>query len=74
MKLIVLIAMTVLLLVACTSATEFGSCVGAFDNRREDLIYKVSAWNLSIAILGFSLVVPTVFVIVDETFCPVGKR
>lgn len=38
------------------------------------LTYKLSANNLVWAILGFSLVAPPVIVVVNETFCPVGRK
>jgi predicted CDP-diglyceride synthetase/phosphatidate cytidylyltransferase len=61
-------------LVGCTSSTEYGQCVGAFDEKDPKLTYKVSAWNVAMGVLFFSLVAPPIFVIVDETFCPVGRK
>lgn len=70
-----LLAITaILLLSACTSATEFGPCVGAFDEKNPKLEYKVSAWNIFVGVLFFQLIAPPIFVIVDETFCPVGRK
>jgi hypothetical protein len=61
-------------LVGCTSSTEYGECVGAFDAKDPALVYKVSAWNVFLAVIGFQFVAPPIFVIVDETFCPVGRK
>jgi len=61
-------------LTGCTSATQFGPCVGAFDEKKPDLEYKVSGWNLAMALIFFELVAPPIQVVVDETFCPVGKK
>lgn len=66
--------LAVILLVGCTSKTEFGPCVGAFDEKNPKLQYKVSAWNIGMGVVFFSFVLPPIFVIVDETFCPVGEK
>ena len=70
----VLAVCMVLALSGCTSSTEFGACVGAFDDKDPSLKYKLSANNLVWAILGFGLVAPPIVVAVDETFCPVGRK
>jgi hypothetical protein len=69
-----LLILAAVFLSGCTSETEFGACIGAFDDKRPELIYKVSANNLVWGILGFSLVAPPIFVIVDQFHCPVGKK
>ena len=74
MKSLIVAMAVVAALSGCTSKTEFGDCIGAFDDKKPGLEYKVSAWNLGMAIIGFSLVLPPIFVIVDQTFCPVGKK
>lgn len=74
MKKTIAIALLVSILAGCTSSTEHGPCIGAFDEKNPKLEYKVSAWNAALAILFFGLVLPPVFVVVDETFCPVGKK
>lgn len=63
-----------LALVGCTSRTEYGECVGAFDERDPHLIYKVSGWNIAMAVLFWELVAPPIVVIVDETLCPEGRN
>lgn len=71
---ILLTSIALLLMVSCTSRTDFGPCVGAFDDKDPTKIYKVNAWNVGMAILFFELVLPPVFVITDETFCPIGNK
>lgn len=71
-KLIVILAFA--LLAGCTSQTEFGPCVGIADDKDPALIYKVSVWNAFLGIFFFELIVPPIIVLVDETFCPVGKK
>lgn len=60
----------------CESETPYGKCVGALDEdlRQPGLIYKLSARNLAIGGLFFGLVVPPVYVLVDQTFCPVARK
>ena len=66
--------MLVVLLTGCTSNTEFGPCVGIGEDKNPNLVYKVSAWNVVLGILFFELVLPPVFVAVDEFYCPVGIK
>lgn len=58
---------------ACTSETELGPCIGAFDDPTPGLVYKVSVWNLFLA--GFfveTIVVPAI-VVAKEVRCPVAR-
>lgn len=74
MKKIAMILMLALL-AGCTSSTEFGMCVGAFDEKDPKLTYKLSGWNAFLAVIGTSIFfVPTILVIANETFCPVGRK
>ena len=68
------IVLIMAVLSGCTTSTEFGSCVGLFDDKKPELHYKISAWNLVIGVVFFELVAPPILVVVDETFCPVGKK
>ena len=73
-RLLIIVVGVLTLLAGCTSRTEFGDCIGLADDRQPNLIYKVSAWNIVVAILGFEMIAPPIFVAVDETFCPIGKK
>ena len=74
MNKVLLVILTIALLSGCTSRTEFGDCVGLADDKKPELIYKVSAWNIVVSILFAGLIAPPVYVLVDETFCPVGRK
>jgi len=74
MKLLIAVIAGVLLLSGCTSKTEYGACIGAFDDKDPNLIYKVDASNVVIAIVFSELIAPPVYVIMDETLCPVGRK
>lgn len=74
MKKIIAVLAIIVLLSACTSRTEYGECIGITDKEKPGLVYKVSAWNVALAILFFELILPPVFVLVDEFKCPVAKQ
>lgn len=61
-------------LAGCTSSTQYGPCIGAFDDKNPHLEYKASAWNIGMAIIFVELILPPTFVVVDETQCPVGTK
>lgn len=70
-----LIAILLLLaLVGCTSSTEYGQCVGAFDNRDPNLTYKLSVWNAVLAVFFVETIFVPVVVIANETVCPESRR
>lgn len=59
----------------CTSSTEHGQCIGAFDDKDPALVYKLSGWNLFMGAIFFEVFfIPPIIVLVDETFCPVAKK
>ncbi len=58
----------------CTSSTEYGRCIGAFDDKDPALTYKVSGWNVAMGVVFAELIVPPIVVLVDETLCPVGRK
>lgn len=72
-KLLITLLLTTTL-VGCTTKTEFGPCIGAFDEKDPAKIYKVSGWNIAMGILFMEFVVPPIVVLVDNTHCPVGNK
>ena len=74
MKKIFLIGLILLAITGCTSRTSFGECIGLGDEKDPTLIYKVSGLNVAMAIIGFELIFPPVLVVVDQFYCPTGKR
>jgi hypothetical protein len=63
-----------LLLAGCTSHTEFGPCIGAFDDRDPKLAYKVSVWNAFLGIIFIETIIVPIWIIVDETLCPIALK
>lgn len=61
-------------LTGCASSNSNGEpCIGAFDDPKPGVTYKVSSRNLAIGIIFFEMVFPPVVVIVNEFKCPVEK-
>lgn len=67
-------AVFLVLLVGCTSSTEHGPCIGAFDDRDPKLTYKVSVLNVFLAIIFVETIIVPIWVVVDETLCPIGRK
>lgn len=68
------IAIAALVLSGCTSVTNYGACVGVADEKNPDLVYKLDAGNIIVAVLFSELIAPPIIVLADETFCPVARR
>lgn len=62
------------LLAGCTSKTAFGDCIGIADDKKPNLEYKVSAWNIALAVIFSETIVVQIVVLVDKTSCPVAKK
>jgi len=74
MKKLTILFVVLVLLSGCTKRTEYGDCIGAFDDKNPTLLYRLSAWNLFVAVFFSSLIVPPIIVVADETICPVGYK
>ena len=59
---------------ACTSKTEHGRCIGLNGDEDPKLKYEYSAWNIGMGIFFSSLVIPTIYVALDQLKCPVGTK
>ncbi len=70
---LMIFASVALLASGCTYQTEHGACVGAFDAKRPDRIYKLHVENVFWAVVGFGLIYPPIKVLADAALCPVGK-
>lgn len=70
----ILIILALLSLAGCNTSTQYGPCIGAFDEKDPKKIYKLDEWNLVMAIIFFEVIAPPVVVVANETFCPVGNK
>jgi hypothetical protein len=70
----ILLASMMVMLVGCSSSTQYGDCVGLGEEQNPNLKYRISAQNVAVGILFFSLVIPPVVVVADEFYCPVGVK
>lgn len=69
-----ILVLVVAMLSACTTETEFGRCIGVADDKDPALVYKLSVLNTVLASIFVATIFVPVIVLVDETFCPVGKK
>jgi uncharacterized protein YceK len=72
MKKILAALMIAALLAGCTSSNEYGECIGAFDDKKAGVEYKLSIWNTAMAVIFVETVVVPVVVIANQARCPVG--
>lgn len=63
-----------LILSGCASSTQYGKCVGLNSQEDPKLRYEYSAWNIAIGVIFLELVIPPLFVVLDELKCPVDKK
>ena len=66
-------------LIACTSSTEYGNCVGLPDieeakKQNPNIIYKISTKNVILGVIFVEMIIPPIIVVLDETYCPVGVK
>ena len=73
MKKIIAILLTIVMLAGCTTRTDLGECIGAFDDGEPGLQYKASIWNTFLAVILFETVIVPIWVVVDLAKCPVKK-
>lgn len=74
MKRILACLLLIATLAACTSSTEYGQCIGVADDKDPKLTYKVSVWNAFLGIILVETIIVPIYVLVDQTFCPVAKK
>ncbi len=70
----ILIALSLLFLVSCSTETKYGECVGIVEEKDPALIYNLSGWNIGMGVLFSSFIIPPVVVLTSYTYCPVKKR
>lgn len=73
MKRMAFIVAAAALLAACTSRTEHGECIGLADEKKPDLQYRVSTWNVVMGVIFIETIVVPVVVAIDQVYCPVGR-
>lgn len=64
-----------LMLTACTATTKYGDCVGIDSvDKKPELKYEMNVTNIAIGVLTFELIIPPIYVIAKEFYCPVGVK
>lgn len=69
-----LIVSLILLLTSCTSYTKYGPCIGADDIEEENLIYKLSIWNITLSIIFIETIIVPLVVLKAEAKCPIAIK
>jgi len=62
-----------ILVTGCTSKTEFGPCIGINQEKKPDLRYEYSGWNIAMGVIFAELIAPPIVVVLNELQCPVEK-
>lgn len=58
----------------CSSRTDYGKCIGLNGKEDPKLQYNYSAWNIGMGLFFSGLILPPLFVALDELKCPVGNK
>ena len=58
----------------CTGHTEYGECIGAFDDNDPHLVYAASGWNIFLAIVFSETILVPAIVVISEVKCPRGTK
>ncbi len=61
-------------LAGCASRTDYGACIGAFDDPDPELKYATSARNVILAIVFSETLVVPAYIVLEETRCPVALK
>lgn len=72
MKKVIALVVLATALSGCTSKNEFGNCIGAFDDKKPGVEYKLSTWNTVLAVIFSETIIVPVLVIANETRCPIN--
>lgn len=72
-KFIALLALAAMIS-GCTSKNEYGDCIGAFDDKRAGVEYKMSTWNVVMAVIFIETIIVPIVVVADKTRCPIAPR
>lgn len=71
---IVLLFTILSLLSGCISRTKYGSCYGLIGTKEPNLEYKLSVYNVVIAVLFSETIVIPGIVLAAEIYCPIGLK
>jgi len=76
MKKLIPVMFLLAFLAGCESETQYGKCVGINEEaqKKPELTYKVSTNNVIMSVLLFETAVVPIVVVMDEVYCPVGKK
>ena len=68
------IVAAVLLLAGCQDKTQYGECIGMLDDRDPAFVWKISTQNVVWGAVLLETIAVPLFVGLDRTYCPVGRK
>jgi hypothetical protein len=74
MKRIAIAVMVLAILSGCTSSTPHGECIGLNGEEDPKLKYNYSAWNIGVGLVTISMIIPPIYVLLEQLKCPVGRK
>lgn len=74
LRLVVALSLAYIATGACTTETELGECIGAFDDGDPALVYRTSGWNVVVAIGCVETLVVPAYVVAAATKCPHARK
>lgn len=69
----IIISLIICMLSGCTTATNFGPCIGIGDTPNPNLQYQTNALNVILGIVFVETIIVPAVVIISEVSCPVAK-
>ena len=72
MKTILAVVLLAASLSACTGKTQYGDCIGALQDKKPNLTYELSVWNIFMAFVFSETVIVPVVVAANQHSCPIG--
>lgn len=74
-KIVMVLGLSVALIASgCTTETRYGPCIGVQEDRNPAFHYRLSKWNVFLAVIGVETVVIPLVVAFDDAMCPVSKN
>lgn len=70
---VVILTTCIVSIMGCTTSTPYGQCTGIIGKEKLGLEYKVSVWNLFLAIVFSETIIVPIIVIADNFKCPVQR-
>ncbi len=69
----IIVFILIISLTACESSTSYGDCIDVQRNEaKSNLHYKISTQNVIVSVIFIETLWVPIYVLLEETYCPVG--